>query len=127
MGLIGMAFGLGFVLGPLLAWLLLKLPVDPWWRLRVPFLAGAALSTVAWVLVLTRLPESLPADTSARQAARTFSLRGMAEVVTHPAAGALVAVGFLVVLSFAALEGTYSLFLRDRLGWDAGRAAFGFA
>jgi DHA1 family tetracycline resistance protein-like MFS transporter len=127
MGLIGMAFGIGFVLGPLLGGLLLALPVGPWWRLRVPFLVGAAFSTLAWLLVLTRLPESLPADASARQAARVVSLRGLAEVVTHPAIGLLVLVGFFTVLSFASLEGTFSLFLRDRMGWDAQRAAFGFA
>src|SRR5712671_7022410 len=34
LGLIGMAFGLGFVLGPLLALLLLTLPIDPAWRLK---------------------------------------------------------------------------------------------
>jgi DHA1 family tetracycline resistance protein-like MFS transporter len=39
----------------------------------------------------------------------------------------LIVLGFLVVLAFAALEGTYSLFLRDRMGWDAKHAAFGFA
>ena len=61
MGLIGMAFGLGFVLGPLLGGLLLSLPVAEDWRLRLPFLVAAGFSTVAWVLVLTRLPESLPA------------------------------------------------------------------
>ena len=60
MGLIGMAFGLGFVLGPLLGGLLLSLPVSDDWRLRLPFLVAAGFSTVAWVLVLTRLPESLP-------------------------------------------------------------------
>src|SRR4029077_12589982 len=59
MGLIGMAFGLGFVLGPLLGGLLLALPVAPAWRLRVPFLVAAGFSTIAWILVLTRLPESL--------------------------------------------------------------------
>jgi DHA1 family tetracycline resistance protein-like MFS transporter len=127
MGLIGMAFGVGFVLGPLLGGLLLALPVDPWWRLRVPFLVGAGFSTVAWVLVLTRLPESLPADDSARTAARVISVRGLTEVLTVPAIGRLVASGFLVILAFAALEGTFSLFLRDRMGWGAQRAAFGFA
>src|SRR3954470_9508600 len=41
LGLIGMAFGLGFVLGPLLGGLLLALPIDPAWRLKVPFLVAA--------------------------------------------------------------------------------------
>src|SRR4051812_24631052 len=70
MGLIGMAFGLGFVLGPALGGVLVSLPVPDAWRLRIPFLVGAAFSAVAFVLVLTRLPESLPADASARTGAR---------------------------------------------------------
>jgi DHA1 family tetracycline resistance protein-like MFS transporter len=129
MGLIGMAFGVGFVLGPLLGAVLLdpRLPVATDWRLRVPFLVGAGFSTLALLLVLTRLPESLPADASARKAARVLSWHGVVETATHPVVGMLVAVSFLVVLSFAALEGTFSLFLRDRLGWDARWASFGFA
>ncbi|MFO0949851.1 MAG: MFS transporter [Isosphaeraceae bacterium] len=127
LGLIGMAFGLGFVLGPLLGGLLLKLPIDPYWRLRVPFLVGAVFSTIAWVLVLTRLPESSTTIGSARSAARVFSVQGLVETVTHPAIGMLVAAGFLVVLAFGALEGTYSLYLRERMGWGADRAAFAFA
>src|SRR6516165_5147355 len=76
MGLIGMAFGLGFVLGPLLGGLLLGLPVGPDWRLRLPFLVAAGFSTLAWVLVFLRLPESLPAGGKAREAARVVSWRG---------------------------------------------------
>ncbi len=125
-GLIGMAFGVGFVLGPLLGGLLLGLPVSDEWRLRVPFLVGAGFSTVAWVLVLTRLPESLPADSRAREQARVLTLRGVAGSLARPTIGLLVLVGFLVVLSFASLEGTFSLFLRARMGWDAQKAAFGF-
>src|SRR5580704_16105779 len=41
MGLIGMAFGIGFVLGPLLGGLMLSLPVAEEWRLRLPFLVAA--------------------------------------------------------------------------------------
>ncbi|SIO58676.1 MFS transporter, DHA1 family, tetracycline resistance protein [Singulisphaera sp. GP187] len=127
MGLIGMAFGLGFVLGPLMGGLLLELPVDPAWRLRIPFLVAAAFSTLAWVLVFTRLPESLPQDTKARQAARVVSWRGIVDTMTIPGVGRLVVLGSLVVLAFAALEGTFSLFLRDRFHWEARGAAFGFS
>lgn len=122
LGLIGMAFGLGFVLGPLLGGLLLSLPVDPEWRLRVPFLVAAGFSTLAWVLVLTRLPES-----TRSAEARVLTGRGLVDTVTLPGVGALVLLGALFVLAFAALEGTYSLFLQDRLKANAQSAAFGFA
>lgn len=127
MGLIGMAFGLGFVLGPLLGGLLLELPVDPAWKLKIPFLVAAIFSTVAWILVLRKLPESLPRDADARQAARVISRRGLVDTMTIPGVGRLVLLGSLVVLAFAALEGTFSLFLRERLHWEARGAAFGFS
>ena len=58
----------------------------PDWRLRVPFLVAAGFSTVAWVLVLLRLPESLPADARARQRARVVSRRGLVDAF-GPAGG----------------------------------------
>jgi len=127
LGLIGMAFGIGFVLGPLLGGLLVSLPVAPEWRLRIPFLVGAGFSTIAFLLVLTRLPESLPADSSNRQRSRVISWHGLVETATHPIIGMLVAIGTLVVLAFASLEGTFSLFLRGRMNWDPAHAAFAFA
>jgi DHA1 family tetracycline resistance protein-like MFS transporter len=127
LGLIGMAFGLGFVLGPLLAGLLLALPVAPAWRLRVPFLVAAGFSTLAWLLVLTRLPESINVATKARQAARVLSWRGLVDTIRLPKVGALVLLGALFVLAFASLEGTFSLYLKGRFGWSPTEAAFGFA
>ncbi len=126
MGLIGMAFGLGFVLGPLLAGLLLGLPVSPAWRLRLPFLVAAGFSTLAWILVLTRLPESRTGD-GARSAARVLSARGLADTVRLPKVGPLVLLGALSVLAFATLEGTFSLYLKGRFEWSPREAAFGFA
>jgi DHA1 family tetracycline resistance protein-like MFS transporter len=127
LGLIGMAFGLGFVLGPLLGGLIVRAPVPPDWRLRLPFLVGAGFSTLAFVLVLTRLPESLPADATAREVSRVISWHGLVETVTHPLSMSLVAVGFLAVLAFGSLESTFSLFLGRRMGWGPSRAAFAFA
>jgi DHA1 family tetracycline resistance protein-like MFS transporter len=127
MGLIGMAFGLGFVLGPLLGGVLLSLPVAGDWRLRLPFLVAAGFSTLAWLLVLTRLPESLPDRSRGREAARILSWRGLVDTVALPGIGQLIFLGFLSVLAFAALEGTLSLFLRRRMEWDTNSAAFAFA
>ncbi len=127
LGLIGMAFGLGFVLGPLLGGLLLKLPVGDDLALRLPFLVAAGFSTLAWLLVLRYLPESRPMADRLAHRARVVSGRGLRDVLTSPTLGLIVAVGAFSTLAFAALEGTYSLYLSRRLGWDATWAAFGFA
>ena len=127
LGLIGAAFGVGFVLGPLLGGVLVSLPVAPEWRLRLPFLVAAGFSTLAWLLVYFYLPESIPADGRARSEARVLSWRGLAATLASPRVGGLVAIGALVVLGFAALEGTFSLFLLRRLHWRTDQAAYGFA
>jgi MFS transporter, DHA1 family, tetracycline resistance protein len=127
MGLIGMAFGLGFVLGPLLGGLMLSLPVGEEWRLRLPFLVAAGFSTLAWVLVLTRLPESLPHDGAVRKEARVVNWRGIVDTVSLPGVGLLVLIGFLGVLGFATFEGTFALYLNGRLRWDESSASFAFA
>lgn len=127
MGLIGMAFGLGFVLGPLLGGLVLQAPVSDEWRLRLPFLIAAGFSTLAWILVLTRLPESFPPGSRPRETARTLNWRGIVDIATLPNVGLLVAIEFLAVLAFACFEGTFALFLRRGFAWEAQSAAFAFA
>src|SRR5438270_10383800 len=77
LGMIGAAFGVGFVLGPLLGGLIVMLPVGPDWRLRLPFLFAAGFSTIAWLLVLTRLPESRDVEGASRAEARVLSRRGL--------------------------------------------------
>src|SRR5262249_22520287 len=88
---------------------------------------AAGFSTLAWALVLLKLPESLPQGGRPREAARVVSWRGLAGTMTLPGIGQLVLLGFLSILAFAALEGTLSLFLRRRMGWDARSSAFAFA
>jgi DHA1 family tetracycline resistance protein-like MFS transporter len=125
-GLIGMAFGLGFVLGPLLGLALVNLPVPAEWRLRVPFLVAAGFSTIAWILVFLKLPESLPKDARDRQAARVISARGIADVFRLPSVGRMIGLATLVALGFAALEGTFSLYLEKRQSWGPGGVMAGF-
>ncbi|MBV8488173.1 MAG: MFS transporter [Planctomycetaceae bacterium] len=127
MGLIGMAFGLGFVFGPLLGGVLLGLPVAEGWRLRLPFLVAAGFSTLAWLMVLLRLPESRSGPNMACERARVLSWRGLSDTVRLPGIGQLVILGFLSAMAFAALESTLSLFLERRMNWNARTASFVFA
>lgn len=127
LGLIGAAFGIGFVLGPLLGGLIVSLPIGPEWSLRLPFLVAAGFSTIAWILTWRFLPESRPAGTVAKAEARAPSLRGLVRALGDRKAGPLVLLGALVVLAFASLEGTFSLYLERRMGRGAGTAAYWFA
>ena len=128
LGLLGAAFGVGFVLGPLLGGVLVKLPIDPDWQLRLPFVVAALFSTIAWVLVWLKLPESLPRE---KRAARFTLSRGgplsVVRVVRAPKIGRLVVVSALLTLTFSSLEGTFSNYLKSRVGWDAAEAAWAFA
>lgn len=127
MGMIGMAFGLGFVLGPLIGGLLMDLPVSADWALRVPFLAAAGFSVLALLLVVARLPESIPAGSAPRQQARVLTRQGLADLFRIEGVGALVAIAFLSILAWAALEGTFAVFLKQTMGWSTRSAAFAFA
>lgn len=132
LGMIGAAFGIGFVLGPLLGGTLVKLPVDPDWQTRIPFLVAAGFSTLAWFLVLFWLPESRPAAVREAAAAERgpvppLPFSGVLATLRRPGVAGLVLAATLFVLAFTALEGTFSLYLKARLGWDPGQAAWAFA
>ncbi|HXV18582.1 MAG TPA: MFS transporter [Candidatus Omnitrophota bacterium] len=78
MGLIGAAFGIGFVIGPALASLLIHPVLHPWFPLdnkfALPGLVAASLSFLSFLLVLTKLPETVhktsPALTESQRASR---------------------------------------------------------
>jgi DHA1 family tetracycline resistance protein-like MFS transporter len=113
-GMIGVAFGLGFVLGPALGGLLGH--VDP----RLPFWAAAALSLANAMYGFFVLPESLPEDKRRsfdwRRANPVGSLR---LIRSHPELTGLAGVVFLSALAHVALPATFVLYAGYRYGWDA--------
>jgi DHA1 family tetracycline resistance protein-like MFS transporter len=120
MGMIGAAFGLGFVLGPALGGLLGAT------SLRRPVLFAAALTCANFIFAALRLPEShrLPgrppqAGAGAQAAAdrRLFLLlRGLGR---HRAAARLLVIAFLLTLAIAALEATFALTVPAAYGYAA--------
>ena len=113
-GRVGIAFGLGFVLGPALGGLLGS--VDP----RLPFWVAAGLSLANALYGLFILPESLPPEKRRpfdwRRAHPLGSLRLLR---SHPELSGLAVVVFLSNLAHAALPATFVLYAGYRYGWDA--------
>lgn len=113
MALIGAAFGLGFTLGPLIGAAAIfvshDVGVSPW-----PGYAAATLSALALALAVFRLPESLK-PSGAREDRKRFDMKSLAEALSVPSIGVLLAVVFLSVFALASFEGTISLVIRDTL------------
>jgi DHA1 family tetracycline resistance protein-like MFS transporter len=121
MGLIGAAFGLGFILGPAIGGLLVA--VRPW----LPGVAAAAASLLAFLLVLVRLPETL--DPSARHEARRrpFDVRNLRRALTHPLVGPCLVMVFLTIFAFANFETTFAQFAKLRFAFTTSSIAWLFA
>ena len=127
MALIGLAFGLGFTLGPLFgglafSWEELSQSVEsvsatvtpaPW-----PGYVAAGLSAIALVIAIFVLPESLHAksETAAR---KRFNIEALRSAISVPSVGLILLTSFIVVFSFSNLETTLSLILKGQEGVDS--------
>ncbi len=117
LGLLGAAFGAGFIFGPAVGGLVAgDAPTMPDFQL-VAYVA-AAVSALALVLVIWKLPESH--DTARRQAARDSggAPRALAVMADKPEVVGLMLVAVLVIGSAAMMETTFAMFANDRLGWS---------
>jgi DHA1 family tetracycline resistance protein-like MFS transporter len=115
MGMIGAAFGIGFIIGPALGGLLAG--GDPATaRLGAPFYVGAGLSALAFVGALIFLKESLPPERrgSIRQVGR---LAAIADKLGRPDLRGLILLSFLVILAFAGMEVTFAMWAFRQFHW----------
>ena len=115
MGLIGAAFGLGFILGPAMGGVAIGLGE------AAPGLFAAAFSAAALLLTLWKLPETWPEERRAqRQAAerRWFSLDRLRMALGHPQVGVLLVMTFLFIFALSMFESTFALFLDRRLSLE---------
>ncbi|MBZ0278834.1 MAG: MFS transporter, partial [Anaerolineae bacterium] len=127
LGLIGAAFGMGFVLGPAISGIALSVSGNNY---HVPALIAAGFSLVSLLLTTFIFKETLPPEkrTSDKLAvSKTQSrLSRMIQAAQHPAVGVLLILIFAQQLIFGGFERVISLFLLSRLGMTAGNNAFVF-
>jgi DHA1 family tetracycline resistance protein-like MFS transporter len=113
-GLMGAAFGLGFVLGPAVGGLLGGL--SP----RAPFWAAAVLALLNFGYGLFVLPESLAGENRrAFDWRRANPVGALALLARRPGLLELVSVYGLYMLAHMALQSTFVLYTEHRYGWSA--------
>ncbi|MBN1955931.1 MAG: MFS transporter [Anaerolineae bacterium] len=128
MGMIGAAFGLGFVIGPAMGGLLSNwgaaealVAAIGLSRYAVPALAAVLLSTLNLVGVVLWLPESLSPERRAELAASpatAITARAMLEGLRRPRYGPLLTTRFFYLLAFSLFTTNFSLYTQYRLGLD---------
>ena len=112
MGLIGAAFGLGFVFGPVIGGLLSV------YGYEVPGLAAAGLSLIALVLTLTVLPEPKVHTESGTREATAFSFTALKKALSRPKVGVLLLLFFLVTFGYANIYATFPILSTRVFGYS---------
>ena len=122
MGLIGAAFGLGFIFGPAIGGILSQ------WGIHVPFYFAAALCFANAALLYFTLPETVTADHPAKiSAARGRSLRHVFESLKEPRLAFVLIIYFLFIVAFSIMTTAFSLYTMFRFGYDATHTGYLFA
>ncbi len=118
MGLVGAAFGLGFMIGPALGGILSK-----HFGLATPFYFAAGLALLNAFLVWLRLPETLTAESRARAKERAT----IGEVFHGGRAGmitAILASQLTSVIGFSIMTSLFALYCKERFGYDAAHVGY---
>lgn len=117
LGLIGAAFGLGFILGPILALVILALTDNNY---QMVAFTAAFFSLLSILLTIFWFQETLPPEARGKSGVRGRP-RGLAVMLVSlraPATGLLVALMFFQQLAFSGYENFLALFTLGRLGMN---------
>jgi DHA1 family tetracycline resistance protein-like MFS transporter len=117
LGLIGAAFGVGFIFGPALGGAL-----SAGGDYSLPAFAAAGLAALNLVGALAWLPESLPPEKRTAPGAKRrpkVSLGALVEALRRPCVGPLLSVVLIYGLAFTIFQTMFSLFTQQKLGFTA--------
>ncbi len=116
MGLMGAAMGLGFILGPAIGGVM--------GRHDLPFFVAGGLSLLTFLFALVLLPESLQKGTVAEQHEWVSPRELFRGTTLKSSLTPLFLVAFFSTFSFAGLEATFPLFIKE--GWGFGQREMGW-
>jgi DHA1 family tetracycline resistance protein-like MFS transporter len=119
MGLLGAAFGVGFIFGPLIGGVLSQI------SLSAPFYFAASLAAANAVLIFFVLPESLPVKDNPRgngETLVTLFQQGLGAIILP-----LMAAYFFMMTGFSILTSFFAIFTEDRFDYNASANGYIFA
>ncbi|MFV9507344.1 MAG: MFS transporter [Oscillochloridaceae bacterium umkhey_bin13] len=121
MGMIGAAFGLGFMLGPAIGGLLSQI------SLGAPAFLAATLAFGNAIFGFFQLPESLPLERRSQRITSLNPFRRLQNVLGRDAIRPILSGTLLLNLAFAGLQSNFAVFSSARFGYGPTEIAFIFA
>ncbi len=113
-GMIGAAFGLGFIIGPSIGALASTFGV------RVPFMVSGVLTLCNWLYGYFILPESLKIENRRKfDWKRANPVGALINLRRFPMLLGFVAALFLVYIANFSTQGTWSFFVKERFNWNS--------
>ena len=116
-GIVGAAFGLGFIIGPLIGGLLGNV------GLRVPFLVVAGITLLNWLYGFFVLPESLPPENRRKfELSKANPFGSFAGLQRYPMVFRLTIASVFTFLAQNVLQSVWVLYTQYRYGWGTDQA-----
>lgn len=113
MGLVGAAFGLGFIFGPAIGGILSR------WGIGVPFFFAAALAFSNALLLYFTLPETVTPDHPARVSAAGGGWAQVVSSLRQTKLAFVLLIFFLFIAAFSMMTASFALYTMYRFGFDA--------
>ncbi len=111
-GLVGAAFGLGFIIGPVIGGLLVQ------FGSRVPFMVAAGLTFANFLYGYFILPESLPVESRRRfEWKRANPIGSLKHLRKYPVISGLVISLILIYVASHAVQSTWTFFTMEQFAW----------
>lgn len=121
MGMLGAAFGLGFIFGPATGGFLSQ------WGFGVPAYFAAAVAAIAAISTWLFLEETIDTKKFILKKRKNFSFDSLKKALSTPVLGLMIGVFFLINLAFAGMQSTFALWTQASFGWGPTQTGYMFA
>lgn len=121
MGLLGAAFGIGFMFGPAIGGFLSQ------WGFAAPALFAAAISLISTFTTAIFLKETVNVQAAKKSPKTAMTFKELSHVLSTAPISTLIIIFFLLSLGFSGMQGSFALIVQAKFAWGPTQVGYIFA